>query len=232
MLVSLIKLIFKLFFFTGRIERGKAFLKPLSREEEICCFEKIESGDKSAEEKLVAHNLRLVAHVAKKYSKCGYDADELISVGSLGLLKAVRTYKLDNGNNFSTYASKCITNEILMLMRSDKKRVGDVSLESEIASDKDGNAVRVKDVIPSSHEALEDGVETSVLASNIVEIMKRELSDREFLVMDLRFGLSGKPPQTQSQIAKVLGISRSYISRIESHAISVVRAHVDDNFMH
>ena len=227
---ALFNLILKLFCFTGRIERSVAFLKPLSKDEEKDCFEKARLGDKAAEEKLIEHNLRLVAHVAKKYAKSGYETDELISVGSVGLLKAVRTYNLENGNNFSTYASKCITNEILMLMRSDKKRAGDISLEAEIASDKDGNSVRVRDVIPANHESLEEGVETKVLASNIVSIMKKELSDREFKVMDLRFGLSSGTPLTQNQIAEIMGISRSYISRIETHATNVIKSHIKDNF--
>ena len=134
MIISLIKLLFKLFFFTGKIGVSEAFLKPLSLDEERDCFVKVKSGDKQAEEKLVAHNLRLVAHIVKKYKNLEYDTDELISIGSIGLLKAVRSYNLEHGNNFSTYASRCITNEILMLMRSDKKRQGDVSLDMEIAT--------------------------------------------------------------------------------------------------
>ena len=223
MFSAIFHFIMRLFCFAGRIERSKAFLKPLEPAKEREYFLKAKQGDGFAEEKLIAHNLRLVAHVAKKYSKCGYDTDELISVGSFGLLKAVRTYNIDGANNFSTYASKCITNEILMMLRSDKKRAGDVSLESEIASDKDGNAVTIKDVIPASHESLEDGVETKVLASNVIDIMRNELSEREYNVMCMRYGIGGETPQTQNEIAKRLGISRSYVSRIETHAIEVVR---------
>ncbi len=223
MFLSLFKLLFKLFFFAGRIEKGKAFLKPLTKVDEQECFMQMKNGDKQAEEKLIAHNLRLVAHIAKKYSKSGYEIDELISVGSVGLLKAVRSYSIENGNNFSTYASKCVANEILMLLRSDKKRQNDISLESEISSDKDGNAVRIKDVLPASHDNLEDVVETSVLASNVCRLMKRELSEREYSVMELRFGLSGKTPLTQDEVAREIGISRSYVSRIETKAIETIR---------
>jgi len=222
-LSTFFNLLCKLFFFTGRIDRGKAFLKPLSQEKEREYFVKLQSGDKSAEEKLVAHNLRLVAHIVKKYNKTGYDIDELITIGSIGLLKAIRSYNLENGNNFSTYASKCITNEILMMFRSEKKRSGDISLEAQIAMDKDGNAVRVKEVIPANHESLEESAEIKVLAGDIIKIMYECLTDREIKVMEYRFGLNSKPVLTQSQIAERLGISRSYISRIESHAISVLK---------
>ena len=224
MITAFLKLLFKLFFFTGRVNTSVAFLKPLTIDEERECFVKVKSGDKAAEEKLVAHNLRLVAHIVKKYKNSSYDTDELISVGSIGLLKAVRSYSMDHGNNFSTFASRCITNEILMMLRSDKKRVGDISLDTEIATDKDGNSVTVKDVLPASGETIEEKTETKMLASSIIKIMKENLSEREFTVLESRFGLNGKVPLTQNQIADQLGISRSYISRIEKQAINIIKS--------
>ena len=170
----------------------------------------------------------MVAHIVKKYKNSCYDSDELISVGSIGLLKAVRSYNIEHGNNFSTFASKCITNEILMLIRSDKKRQGDISLDTEIATDKDGNSVTVKDVLPASGETIEEKTETKMLASSIIQFMKDNLSKREYLVVELRFGLNGNIPLTQNQIAEKLGISRSYISRIEKQAIEIVRKKAHD----
>lgn len=226
MITALIKLFFKLFFFTGRIGTRSAFLKPLKPEEEKEYFERIKDGDTQAEEELVSHNLRLVAHIAKKYKNIGYDTDELISIGSLGLLKAIRSYNLEHGNNFSTYASRCITNEILMLIRSDKKRQGDISLDTEIATDKDGNSVTIKEILPLPGDSIEEQTETKVLAENILNIMKNYLSKREYTVMTLRYGLDGNIPKTQEEIAKMLQISRSYISRIEKHSIDIIKGKI------
>lgn len=228
MITAIIKLFFKLFFFTGRIGTSTAFLKPMKSEEEKECFERVKQGDKEAEEKLVAHNLRLVAHIVKKYKNSPYEQDELISIGSLGLLKAIRSYNLEHGNNFSTYASRCITNEILMLIRSDKKRLGDVSLDSEIATDKDGNSVTIKEVLPSSDEGIEEQTETKLLARSIIKLMSENLSKREFEIMSMRYGLDGDNPKTQQEIASMLGISRSYISRIEKQCIQIIKRKAAD----
>lgn len=224
MITALIKLFFKLFFFTGKIGTRSAFLKPLNPEEEKEYFIKIKNGDKNAEDKLVSHNLRLVAHIAKKYKNCGYDVDELISIGSIGLLKAIRSYSLEHGNNFSTYASRCITNEILMLIRSDKKRQGDISLESEIATDKDGNTVTIKEVLPALECSIEEQTETKVLAEGVIKIMEKYLTKREYLVMKMRYGLDGEDVKTQEEIASILNISRSYISRIEKQSILKIKS--------
>ena len=221
-------MLMKIFFFTGKISNGTAFLKPLSAEKEKLYFEKAKAGDKEAEEKLVEHNLRLVAHIVKKYKNSGYESEELISIGSIGLLKAVRSYNITHGNNFSTYASKCITNEILMLIRADKKRLHDISLDSEIAADKDGNSVTVKDILSPIGESLEEKIETKVMAANLIKLMKQTLSEREYKVLDLRYGLSSGVPKTQNEIASMLGISRSYISRIETYACGLIKSKVKD----
>lgn len=226
MITAIFNLIFKLFFFTGRIGVRTAFVKPLSKDEEIECFKRVASGDKFAEEKLIEHNLRLVAHIVKKYKNVGYEQDELISIGSIGLLKAIRSYSLEHGNNFSTYASRCISNEILMLLRSDKKRQGDVSLDLEVATDKDGNSVTIKEILPSDGESVEEKTETKMLANSIKEIMNKYLSEREYQIMCLRYGIDCDRSMTQQEIADKLGISRSYISRIEKQSIQTIRSHV------
>ena len=225
MITTLFKLILRLFFFTGRIGTRAAFMKPLSHDEERECFQKIKLGDKLAEEKLIEHNLRLVAHIVKKYKNVGYEQDELISIGSIGLLKAIRSYDIDHGNNFSTYASRCISNEILMLLRSDKKRQGDVSLDAEIATDKDGNSVTVKEVLPACGESIEEKTETKMLASSIIGLMHECLTEREYEIMSMRYGLNGEVVKTQQEVADQLGISRSYISRIEKSCIEILRSH-------
>lgn len=218
------KLLSKIFMFTGRIKINNVFEKPLTANEEKECFEKLKQGDKQAEEKLINHNLRLVAHIVKKYNFAKIEQDELISVGSIGLMKAVKSYDSEKGHSFSTYASRCIQNEILMMIRSQRKFINEVSLEDKVKTDKDGNEVSLIDAIEDPKEQVAENAETQILYQKLVVLIEENLSPREKEILYLRYGINGQIPQTQNEVAKKLNISRSYISRIEKKAIREIRA--------
>ncbi len=229
MLLKLFSLLFsKLMFFFGRISTEKAFEKPLTLEEEKQCFKNLFNGDKNAEEKLVKHNMRLVAHVTKKY-KGSKDQDELISVGAFGLLKAIKSFSYDKGSSFSTYATRCIENEILMMLRSDKKYANQIYLEDAISTDKDGNEISLIDIIADNSENMLDNLANKIAFDKVVEIIKQKLSVREQQVIFMRYGVCGYSQYTQIEISKKLGISRSYISRIEKHAIEIIKDNININ---
>ena len=221
----LVKLFSKIFLFTGKLESKNAFAKRLKPEEEKELFKRIESAkelkksDPEAEEKLVKHNLRLVAHIASKYKFSGIDQDDLISVGSIGLIKAVRNYSTSKANSFSTFASVCIENEILMLLRSEKKRQSDISLESQIGTDKDGNELCLKDILSDPTTDITAIVSKNISIKKIEDSAKKILDKRELFIITHRFGLFSKRPKTQKEVADKLNISRSYISRIEKTAL-------------
>lgn len=220
------KLISKLFFFTGKIESKQAFLKPLDSAEEARLFELMKTGSKEqkreAENKLAEHNLRLVAHIAKKYKDSKLSTDELSSIGSVGLVKAIRTYSPEKAN-FSTYASRCIANEILMFFRADKKNGACVSLEDPVGFDKDGNNITLVEVLSTSSDSVEKEafarVELDALNKQILSLLDK----REQNILALRYGLYGQLPHTQKEVAKLLNISRSYVSRIETSALEKIR---------
>lgn len=218
----LLQLLTKLFFFTGKLSKTTAFAKPLTSEEEAACFEALKNKEQWAMEKLVKHNLRLVAHVAKKYKGNPLE-EELISVGSVGLFKAIKTFQPSQGNEFSTYASRCIENEMLMLFRAEKKRQADISLEETVGKDKDGNDLYLKEVLITDPEASTYATEMKWLYTEVLALMKETLPARDLEILEYRFGLNGKTPLTQIELSKRLGISRSYISRIENKAILAVR---------
>jgi len=222
---ALIQLLSKIFLFTGKINRKNSFEKPLSAAEEKDCFIKLARGDSEAEEKLIKHNLRLVAHIAGKY-KGQYDTDDLISIGSIGLLKAVKKYDYTKGNNFSTFASRCIENEILMMFRAEKKHLQTVSFEDKIGMDKDGNEVNLLDVI-QSNESVELSAEKMMLKKTMQNLILQYLSDREQRIINMRFGLNGYFPHTQKEVAKKMNITRSYVSRLEKKALEILRAKID-----
>ena len=214
----------KLFFFTGKIANKSAFEKPLSASQEKEYFLKMKSGDKDAEEKLIKHNLRLVAHITKKYKNSNIEQDDLISIGSIGLMKAIKTFSYDKGNSFSTYASRCIENEILMTFRSDKKNVSSVYLDDVISIDKDGNNLSLYEILNDDSEPVDRQVENKILFKKIEKIIKNELSDREQEIIIKRFGLFGVTPKTQIELAEELNISRSYISRLEKKALKLIKS--------
>lgn len=212
----------KIMFFSSYIKNCSSFPKPLTPEEEKMYLEQFEKGDQKAKEILIQHNLRLVAHVVKKYNQAD-EADDLISVGSLGLIKAINSYRLNHGTQFSTYAAKCIENEILMLIRANKKHKNNVSIEDVLGSDDEDNEIKIEDLSYNEEENVENIVENKIISQTLDEALKKNLSKREYQIMCMRYGLQGKPVLTQREVAKKLNISRSYISRLEKKSIEVLR---------
>lgn len=220
---SLLSLFAKLLFLTGRVETKNVFEKPLSQTEEREYFEKMKNGDKQAEEVLIKHNLRLVAHIAKKYKNSSIDMEDLISIGSIGLMKAIKTFTYDKGNSFSTYASRCIANEILMTFRSDKKEALSVYLDDIISVDKDGNNLSLYEILKDNSEPIDIQVENKIIYKKIEKIIYKNLSERERDIIISRYGLCGKPQKTQIELANEMNLSRSYISRLEKKALSIIK---------
>ena len=208
----------KVFCFSAYIKNNNSFPGPLSDEEEKEYLEKCRQGDEHAREMLIRHNLRLVAHIVKKYGGAG-EADDLISVGSIGLIKGIQTYESGKGSRLATYAARCIENEILMYIRANKKHKCNVSLSESVGSDKDGNDITLIDVLSVPAETVLDDVENKVLMDKIRECVSK-LPARERIIITLRYGLSGALPKTQLQVAEKLGISRSYVSRIEKKVLA------------
>lgn len=226
-LSGLFSLLSKLLFFTGRVEIKNAFEKPLSSKEEKEHFTKMKAGDKKSEEILIKHNLRLVAHIAKKYKNSNIEIEDLISIGSIGLMKAIKTFSYEKGNSFSTYASRCIENEILMTFRADKKNANSVYLEDVISVDKDGNNLSLFEVLNDNAESVDTQVENKILYKKIEKIIQTNLSSREKEIIVKRYGLFGETPKTQIELADELNISRSYISRLEKKALEIIRNKCD-----
>lgn len=206
----------------GHLSGGGSFPKPLSREEEAKCLQKMREGDDSARNQLIEHNLRLVAHVVRKYTVPGYTQEDLVSVGTLGLIKAIHSYKIDAPTPLSTYAARCIENEVLMLLRSSKKHKGDVSLSDPIGMDGEGNDISFQDVLGSPADLVEDEAIRRLHMTQVRKILKT-LPRRERMVLEMRYGLLGDKALMQHEVAEKLGISRSYVSRIESRAIRLIR---------
>ena len=204
------------------LEGNQSFPPPLSREEESELFSLARGGDSSARDKLIEHNLRLVSHVIRKYYSQGESADELISIGSVGLIKAVDTFKHEYGTRFATYGAKCIQNEILMYFRNRKKRENEVSINDTIDTDKDGNPLTYLDII-SAPEEIADDIDLKIHTERLRELIETTLEEREAEIITLRYGLKGYKPETQRGVAKYLGISRSYVSRIEKKALEKLR---------
>lgn len=203
------------------------FLEPLSAEEEALYLKRYADGDKEAGDILIERNLRLVAHIVKKYVGADRDQDDLISIGTIGLIKAVQTFRPEKGNKLVTYAAKCIENELLMMLRAEKKKAKDVSLYDPIGTDKEGNAISLLDVLEYldpdvvEKEALKDDVRRMYLALDEV------LSETEKEIVCLRYGLGGGKEFTQRELAERMGISRSYVSRIEKKALLKLRAKIE-----
>ena len=177
------------------------------------------NGDDEARNTLIERNLRLVAHVAKKYSSTKIEQDDLISIGTIGLIKGIKSFNINNGTRLSTYVSRCIDNEILMHLRATKKLGAEVYLNEPIGKDKDDNVVTLQEVLENNERTIEEEVDIKLKIKNLYQKMKSILKDRERTILELRFGLGGKKPKTQHEIAKMMGISRSYVSRIETKAI-------------
>lgn len=212
----------KLVFFCSGVG-GDSFPKPLTAEEEekyLAVFR--EKGDKKSRDILIKHNLRLVAHIAKKYQGAE-DTDDLISVGSIGLIKAINTFDPSKGTQLATYTARCIENEILMLLRSNKKYKNNVSIYDSVGVDKDGNELTILDLIAEKEDGVLAKVENKLIKDKFIEVMEKCLSQREYKILSLRYGLKGGRPLTQRETAKLLKISRSYVSRIEKKSIEKIK---------
>ena len=203
-------------FFVGSADK---LPEPLSKEDEVKYVMMAMEDDEDARNKLIEHNLRLVVFLAKKYENTGVDLEDLVSIGTIGLIKGVNTYKLDKNIKLATYASRCIDNEILMFLRSTKKLGAEVFLEDPIGKDKDDNTVTLQEVLENNEKNIEDEVDLKFKIKKLYQKMKEVLKLREKTILELRFGLDGNKPKTQNEIAKSMGISRSYVSRIETKAI-------------
>ena len=216
-------LIGKIVFFTGSIASKTSFPKPLSKEEEDRYLSLAEAGDKAAKEKLVHHNMRLVAHIAKKYAGAA-EQDDLISVGSIGLIKAINTFQAGHGTTLATYTARCIENEILMLSRSNKRHKKTLSLSEPVGTDKDGNQLTLMDLLFEKEDCVFESVDRLIKREKLLEQIEKILTEREYTIICLRYALKGGVPLAQREVANILKISRSYISRIEKHAVEKLRS--------
>ena len=203
---------------------SNSFPKPLTSQEEEHYLKLYENGDLEAKNTLIVKNLRLVAHIAKKYSNTNYSPDDLISIGTIGLIKAINTYSSEKSTKLSTYASRCIENEILMFMRSEKKRKSEVSLNEPIGTDKDGNELSFLDILGSDPDEIIEDIYLKIQVQKLMLSMSKVLTDREKLIIIKRYGLLGCKPLPQRELAEELGISRSYVSRIEKKALEKLKS--------
>jgi RNA polymerase sporulation-specific sigma factor len=210
-----------LLFFILHVTGSGSFPRPLTAQEERDCLERLKNGDMKAKNELVEHNLRLVAHIIKKYYSNLNDQDDLISIGTIGLIKAVNTFDSSKGIRLSSYAARCIENEVLMFFRSSKKSAQDISMNEPIDTDKDGNALTLMDVMSTEDNILED-LDSKIKSEQLKRYIYEVLSPRERIIIELRYGLTGINPLTQREVAKKLGISRSYVSRIEKKSLSAL----------
>lgn len=208
------------------ISTPQSYPPPLESEEEKKLFEALESGSGETDrirERLILHNLRLVSHIVRKYYASAKNQEDLVSIGTLGLIKAVDSFRVGSGARFATYASRCIQNEILMHFRSQKKLSAEVSLEDTIDVDRDGNPLTYMDVI-SSEESLESEMARKLSGESAINLVKQVCDKRERQIIVMRYGLAGRPPLTQKRVAELLGISRSYVSRLEKSALDKLRS--------
>ena len=208
--------------FILHITSGKSFPKPLSLSEEKIYLQKMTLGDKNAREKLIEHNLRLVAHIVKKYHSSSNEQDDLVSIGTIGLIKAVDSFNISKGIRLSSYAARCIENEILMYFRSIKKNLQDVSMNEPIEADKDGNSLVLMDLI-STDDSFVDEIDVKLKSEKLYHYINEVLSPREKKIIILRYGLNGKKALPQREVSKILDISRSYVSRIEKKALKILK---------
>lgn len=201
----------------------KTFPSPLTPEEERYYLERLKSGDQEAKQILIEHNMRLVAHLVKKYNSGGRDMEDLISIGTIGLIKAVNTFNIDKNNRLSCYASACIENEIRMLFRSEKKLGKECSLYEPLGTDAEGNSIRLVDILEAEEKDIPERLDLEADTKKLYYYMKQNLTRREQEILILRYGLLGSREYTQREIARKLGISRSYVSRIEKKALEKLR---------
>lgn len=218
----LIKLASSLFYLALHVTSPNSFPPALTAKEENELLKKMAEGDAAAKNKLIEHNLRLVAHVIKKFDSTHHEQDDLISIGTIGLIKAVSTFKADKGSRLATYAARCIENEILMYFRSTKKSSNDLHFSDPIDTDKDGNALTLMDVVADEVNIVDD-IDKKMKIKRMMVLLQSVLDDREREIITLRYGLGGHEELTQRVVADMLGISRSYVSRIEKSALTKLR---------
>ena len=202
----------------------KTFLKPLNAEEEKYYLEKMKEGSLEAKHTLIERNLRLVAHISRKYQSGEEDMEDLISIGTIGLIKAIATFNYERGNRLATYAARCIDNELLMYFRGKKKTSREVSLYEPIGTDKEGNQINLMDVVESTDREIFEVIELKSNTKKIYEMIPRVLNDRERQIIEWRYGLYNRKPVTQREMADKLGISCSYVSRIEKRALEKLKS--------
>ena len=223
MLQLLCNFLLRLFFFTGSVRDEGTYPRPLSPKEEAKCLALAREGDAAARDKLIRHNMRLVAHIVKKYAGAA-ETDDMISVGSIGLIKAINTYEPSRGTRLATYTARCIENEVLMFIRAGKKHRANVSLSDPVGTDKDGNELTIMDLLFEKEDKVFGSVEQSLMLEKFLSAVKRLLDERETQVICMRYALTGDAPQPQREVARRLKISRSYVSRIEKRALEKLRA--------
>ena len=219
MLEALFLALSECYFFLSYVSGRNAFPPRLTPAQERDCIDRMRTGDEDARRMLIEHNLRLVAHVAGKYRNTGLENDDLISIGTIGLIKAVSTFSPESGTALATYAARCIENEILMVRRAGKKRRREGSMQEPVGADKEGNELTLLDILGTEGGEVEEEVERRSSAVRVRRLIRTALLPRERLVLELRYGLSGDAPAAQREVAQALGISRSYVSRIEKRAI-------------
>ena len=224
---NILQYISSFLFFFLHVQSSSSFPKALSVTEEKRCLEAMAKGDRAARKKLIEHNLRLVAHIAKKYYADENDRDDLVSIGTIGLIKAIDSFKSDKGIKLSSYASRCIENEILMFFRGAKKTAQDISLDEPIDTDRDGNTLTLLDTVAADNDIVED-IDLRLKVRRLYDVLGKVLTDREKEIIVLRYGLSGERPMVQREVARKLHISRSYISRLEKKALEKLRKQFGD----
>ena len=218
-LINYLRILFNKCFFVGATDK---LPPPLGRDEELQLLIKSKSGDEAATNKLIEHNLRLVVYLSKKYENTGYDIEDLVSIGSIGLIKGISTYKIDKNIKLATYCSRCISNEILMFLRKNKNKRVEVSLEDALNYDSDGNELHLEDVLGSDENIVED----EILHNYEINLLKNELlksKGRDGKIIRMRYGINCPKEYTQKEVAEILGISQSYISRIEKKIIRYLK---------
>lgn len=227
MILSFLSNIFSyIFFLFGYISSANLFPEPLSKSEEDYLLKKFFEGDKDAKNKLIEHNLRLVAHIAKKYAANTQDNEEYISIGTIGLIKGINSFSENKGFKLSTYCSRCIENEILMHLRSTKKTASDISINNVIGTDKDGNDMELVDILENNDSDPVEDIYNQDITKQILEYIDSKLPERERQIICMRYGLYGVSSKTQQEVADTLGISRSYVSRIETKIQEKLRKYV------
>lgn len=227
MILSFLTNIFSyIFFLFGYISSSNLFPEPLSKSEEDYLLKKFFEGDRNAKNKLIEHNLRLVAHIAKKYAVNTQDNEEYISIGTIGLIKGINSFSEDKGFKLSTYCSRCIENEILMHLRSSKKTASDISINNVIGTDKDGNDMELVDILENNDFDPVEDIYNQDITKQILEYIDSKLPERERQIICMRYGLYGLASKTQQEVADTLGISRSYVSRIETKIQEKLRKYV------